>query len=268
MEARIDLLSDKLKRLRKIDRNFVVFGASGHRYKTKPWSQSDIEQLSHKAGVELPADLRLWLLSVGSGAGPNYDLKPCYTEPLIGMPHKDEFHGTFDQLTDVRLEDMQGLMDEVFSQTPDKEGYFEVPMITTRAEGGGAGLLSLGFAGCSYDYVMPLRGELRGKIFYRTEETIDDEGNEYGSVLWPQGFCSIFPSHHFKRDAKPTYRRNASELFSFLDWMEYWLDSSIYFVEHYDEYERQMNDWREEHLGWRDKPPNLLTRMMRRFRLR
>jgi hypothetical protein len=179
-----------------------------------------------------------------------------------------EFHGNFEQLIDVRLDDMQGLMDEVFSQTPDQEGHFEVPAITTRVENGGAGLLSLGFAGCSYDYVMPLYGELKGKIFYRTDETFDDEGNEYGSVLWPQGFCCVYPSWHFKRDATPTYQTNASELFSFLDWMEYWLDTSIYLVEHYDEYERQLNDWGEEHLGWRDKPPSLLTRMIRKFRLR
>ena len=40
------------------------------------------------------------------------------------MPLKGEICGAFDQLTDVRLEDMQSLMDEVISQATDKEWYF------------------------------------------------------------------------------------------------------------------------------------------------
>ncbi len=242
MKTRIDALAIKLQRLRKIDRNLVVFGASGHRYKTNIWSQSEIDELSRKAGTELPNEIRLWLSSVGDGAGPLYNLKPAVTDAPGCVPNERNFHGDFDQLVDVRLEDLQGLIDAITSQTPDQAGFWEIPTITTRAENGGAGLLSLGFAGCSYDYVTPLYGELRGKIFYRTEETIDDDGKEHGSVLWPKGFCCVYPSPHFKKNAKPTYRRSASDLFSFLDWMEYWLDSSLYFVENYDEYERQLND--------------------------
>lgn len=265
METRIKVLATKLQRLRKIDRQRVVFGASEHGYETKPWSKSDIEQLSLTVGTELPGELSMWLLSVGSGAGPNYELTPTYSDPVDRSPYGGEFHGAFQQLIDVRLDDLQGLIDDAFAKPRNPSGYLEIPKITTKAIDGGPGLLSLGFAGCGYDFVTPLYGELKGKIFYRTEETIDDQGIDHGSVLWPQGFCRIYPSDQFRKDAKPTYCRSASDMFSFLDWIAYWLDTSIYFIENYDEYERQLNDWREENLGWRDKPPSLLKRLKRKF---
>ena len=261
---RIDRLKGKLQHLDKIDRHQRVFGATGHRYKAKRWTVQDVEKLTQKIGIDLPNELQLWLLKVGGGPGPNYGLVAHPSEFMGCEPSDRDLQGDFDQLTDVRLVDLQALIDKSLSQGPDTEGYYKVPAITTRREHGGTGLLSLGYAGCSYDYVMPLLGELRGKIFYRTDEAIDEDGIEYGSVLWPQGFGRIYPSDMF-RNARPTYQSKASDMFGFLDWMEDWLDSSIYFIENYQEYERQLNDWREAHLGWRDKNPGPLKRLIISF---
>lgn len=265
MEPRIETLSAKLQELREADRKFVVFGASEHRYRTTPWSQPDIDRLSQKAGEDLPEELTLWLLNVGSGAGPDYGLALELDDTPVQRPVDGDLQGDFEQLIDVRVEDMQGLINEALSQPPDGKGFHAIPAVKTRAEVGGSGILSLGFAGCSFDYVMPLCGDLKGKIFYRDGEAVDENGVECGGLLWPQGFCKLHPSYRIGADVSPTYQRNASELFGLFDWIEDWLDTSLYLVEHHDAHQHYQEKLCEEFLGQFEKPPGRIQRWLQRF---
>lgn len=67
-----------LARLCEADRNFVVFGASSHRYRFEPrLSEPELCGWERKHGIELPAEYRAFLTELGNGgAGPFYGVFP------------------------------------------------------------------------------------------------------------------------------------------------------------------------------------------------
>ena len=64
--------------LARLDPNFRVFGATGHRYKLNaPAKSAALEEVEATHRFLLPSDYRYFMLAVSDGgAGPNYGLKP------------------------------------------------------------------------------------------------------------------------------------------------------------------------------------------------
>lgn len=67
-----------LARLRDADRNFIVFGASSHRYDFEPrLPEPQLRAWEREHGIELPAEYRAFLTELGNGgAGPFYGVFP------------------------------------------------------------------------------------------------------------------------------------------------------------------------------------------------
>lgn len=76
MEDRLAELRSRIALLGAIDRSLQVFGADAHRYVlAQPLTRDELTSLEHALRVELPDDVRAFLLHVGSsGAGPYYGL--------------------------------------------------------------------------------------------------------------------------------------------------------------------------------------------------
>jgi tetratricopeptide (TPR) repeat protein len=76
MDSTFDSIRERLELLRRFDTGLEVFGASTHRYELEgAWTQEEVERFESETGVELPADFRTFLTTIGSaGAGPYYGL--------------------------------------------------------------------------------------------------------------------------------------------------------------------------------------------------
>lgn len=248
---RIDHLSKRLDYLRKIDKDRVVFGAEGgadggHGYERRPWTNKDILNFEKEIGDQIPEELREWLLRVGEGPSPCYGLT-LYDASDWKCRDPEKLTGEFQNFVDVTLADIQSLIDTAHEKGPAGPRRMP-PEVTIISEGGGPHILGLGDAGCSYDFVMPLRGELRGRVFYRTYETLDpdDLEIEYGSVLWPEGLVHAVPHPRFDR-AEFLYEKSAQQISGFLDWIDDWLTQATYFVKHHRKFRRQLRRRQEEY---------------------
>lgn len=71
-------LVDLLRELRTLDPHFRVFGSASHRYLLGPvLSEQDLAAFESANGIQLPAEYREFLATVGNGgAGPFYGLEP------------------------------------------------------------------------------------------------------------------------------------------------------------------------------------------------
>lgn len=78
MSKRLEKVKRGVALLRAIDPEFRVFGSEGHGYTlAAPLTEKQLAALEKKLGVELPDEVRTFLLEVGaSGAGPHYGLLP------------------------------------------------------------------------------------------------------------------------------------------------------------------------------------------------
>jgi len=237
---RISSLTRDLERLRRLDRDLVVFGASGHKYEARPWSLGKVKGFETQIKVDLPSELQEWLLRVGEGPGPLYGLKP-FSFDRTGA----NAAGEFEEFLDIRADTVQKMLDHALAERPNKYGRLRIPMtLSTRKFLGGDGLLCLGDAGCSFTFETPLDGDFRGKIFYTTEETTDENDVELGGAFWPQGLCRIRPHQDFNHKTYD-YRRSVADIFSFLDWIEYWLETETYLVENYRLYLKELGQKQE-----------------------
>lgn len=187
--AQIVRIKTKLPQAQAADSQYQVFGADGHRYRTKgPIPAPDLLALEQRYGISLPDDYRLFLQEVGPGAGPFYGLYDprqhaadlvtdlqALRQPSQWKPNMSEEE--WDALTlPFEPEDMS---DADFEQETD--ALF-------------AGLLALGTQGCTYYHALVVSGEYRGRVV-----NLDEERN--------------LP--------KFAYESN------FLDWYERWLDEIL-----------------------------------------
>jgi len=78
LTARLDRISEKLRRLRNADRGFSVFGSNSHGYRLgPPLSERALSDYEARLGVQLPTEYRLFVTRIGhGGAGPHYGLFP------------------------------------------------------------------------------------------------------------------------------------------------------------------------------------------------
>ncbi|WP_152396601.1 SMI1/KNR4 family protein [Paenibacillus guangzhouensis] len=171
----------KLELAAQADPTYNVFGSRAHRYQlNEPLSLAEVEQFEREHGITLPEDYVDFMTEIGNGgAGPYYGIHPLGAKQaieldLIGQPSplkpRNEWSGTGwseDKLVDDAMDD-------------EEEEY--------------PGLLNIGEQGCSYETMLVITGEYRGKVIYIN---LDSQKTFF------------------------TYEAN------FLDWYERWLNETI-----------------------------------------
>jgi hypothetical protein len=203
IEATIERIADKLRRLREADTGFGVHGASRHQYRLEPvWTEAAVKAWEEEYGVELPADYRLFLQRVGDGpAGPGYGLCSLARFTDGGgirrpFPFPKPFHG-------MRAEGDDTLDNRAKNEalTAACAVWRQIPV--------GQGALSLVDYGCGITGKLVLNGPFRGHIWI-----VDP--NEPG----------CFPFLHAEGLHMPDGDCDweSTRALTFAEWYEHWLD--------------------------------------------
>lgn len=210
----LDRIRRKLKEAASVDAECNVFGAKKHRYELNaPLDREALNEFQSQHGITLPEPYATFLTEIGNGgAGPYYGIHPLGTrqsidldrigEPTTFQPDKPK--GSESLESSESLEGSGGSEDS--ADSGDQEAINSTDEVGEKATEGDMdevsededchypGLLNIGEQGCSYETMLIVTGEHRGKMMY-----IDLDSNQ-----------TFF-----------TYEGN------FLDWYERWLDETI-----------------------------------------
>ncbi|WP_028543687.1 SMI1/KNR4 family protein [Paenibacillus taiwanensis] len=190
-ETQLDRIINKLVQAMRTDMDFLVFGASSHKYRVnKKLTAKELAEWQARNQVTLPEPYTQFLMNVGNGgAGPYYGIysigeATSHTDRLglatkcvlyPGMTKEEWNHLAAPLIHDEDISDL------------------EYDAARDRVMGG---MLCIGTQGCEYDMYLVLEGKHRGKIVYTS---------------------AFYPDHPFFF----VYEDN------FLDWYERWLDEII-----------------------------------------
>jgi len=171
----------KLEQAAKADPAYNVFGARAHQYKlNEPLSLTEVERFEREHGITLPEPYVDFVTEVGNGgAGPYYGIHPLGAKQAIDL----DLIGHPSPLNPRNKHDVSGWSDDKLGDDAMDDEDEEYP-----------GLLNIGEQGCSYETMLMITGDYRGKVIY-----IDLDSQK-----------TFF-----------TYEAN------FLDWYERWLDETI-----------------------------------------
>lgn len=199
----IDRIKIKLKLAKNTDSFFEVFGSSSHQYfLDKPLELIEVEQFECEYNIVLPDDYKKFISEVGngginyensvvgnSGAGPNYGIFKLghpyqfISDPSLKYLEKQPF------LTEETTDE---IWENVYLKMEDNISDEDYEMEIAKAY---AGILNIGFSGCSGYLGIIVNGKNKGKVidtYYEIE------------------YCPRF----YKED-------------NFLNWYENWLDTII-----------------------------------------
>lgn len=189
-KEQLDRIRLKLPLAAQADQECEVFGASSHRYKLNPpLHHAQLQEFEQVHGIILPESYAAFLTEIGNGgAGPYYGVHPLGTNQSMELErlHKPSAIQST-SLLDGIIEDADYAVKADTDEMSDTE-YDEYIAEMTQ------GLLNIGEQGCSYETMLVVTGELRGKVIYMDLES-------------HQTFV--------------TYEE------TFLDWYERWLDETI-----------------------------------------
>ncbi|MCE7997144.1 MAG: SMI1/KNR4 family protein [Roseivirga sp.] len=186
-------VKNKLKRLKRADKTYSVFGAEKHKYKLNaPLKEKAIDRFEKEFNIRLPEDYRLFLKELGNGgAGPYYGLEPLENGRYADLHYKDA-----DDLINPGLSfphtDHWNFQEAEFIPE-NEEKYFDNKWAN--------GLLRIADYGCGMSLNLVVNGLAYGNIW------VDSRVNDAG----------IFPDPFFKPNGR----------LSFLEWYEAWLDQSM-----------------------------------------
>lgn len=198
MNEQLNRISDKIGQLKKLDKNFTLFGSQKHRYKLNPTISLDkIHQFEQTYNVKLPIEYLEFVTTLGNGGiGPYYGLEPfenCLFDDLD------------DKRTDSLLNPSKPFLHTEpwnlkFSTTIDEEEYskFEEQYFDKEQMNG---VIAICNFGCAVSLNLVVNGQEYGNIW------TDDRGSDNG----------IYPS----------YELGNKEKVGFLDWYELWLNNSL-----------------------------------------
>lgn len=191
MNNQLDRIRRKLVLAAQADPDYQVFGAKSHRYRmNERLSPVELQRFEQTHGIVLPEAYAAFLTEIGNGgAGPYYGIHPLGTKQSIELDRI----GQPATLRPKTSPDIAGGGTHAPAPDPDPdtmsdEEYDE--WVARQVQG----LLNIGEQGCSYETMLVITGENRGKVVYL----------DLGSHR------SFF-----------TYEAN------FLDWFERWLDETI-----------------------------------------
>jgi hypothetical protein len=198
MMAQLTRIKAKLARLKRKDKDRVVFGAAKHNYRPGPVkTNAELKGFEAKYSITLPAGYLEFLRTIGDGgAGPYYGLEQLEDGIYADLDYKRK-----DELTDPSKPflltgpwnmELHDLGEEEYSRKRDEE-YFDEKWTN--------GLLRICNFGCGVSINLVVNGADYGKIW------VDDRCNEGG----------IYPDRYFGNEEK----------LDFLTWYELWLDKSL-----------------------------------------
>lgn len=189
----VQRIKDKLRRLKKADKTYGVFGSEKHKYKLKgTLPEKTIRQFEESFSIELPDDYCQFLREVGNGgAGPYYGLEPLENGRYADLHHKDA-NDLINPSFPFQHTSYWNFEDDQF--VPENEDtYFDNKWVD--------GVLRISDFGCGVSMNLVVNGPEYGNIW------VDSRVNDGG----------IFPDPFFKDDGR----------ISFLEWYEFWLDQSL-----------------------------------------
>ena len=160
----VDEVSQKVEKLRAMDREFRLFGADHHRYRfNPPLAEIDLLGFEERNRISLPKDYRNFVLNVGNGgAGPYYGIYPLLPDNVhhgmsedygidvsVPFPHSKDWD-----------EGQQGAYDSDAGQSPDDDlvaEYFDNRHI--------AGALCICDYGCGNFFLLVANGSEKGNMW-------------------------------------------------------------------------------------------------------
>ena len=181
----IKRIKEKLPLAKRKDAKLKVFGASKHKYLLNlPLSKNKIAAFEAKNNIQLPAEFKAFLTEVGNGgAGPYYGiskLEADQADEYLSKPCKIHHDLTDQEWSEVTsFETEEGITDERYEEA--RGAVFQ-------------GMLNIGTQGCTYEMMLVVSGEHKGRVVYIDEDL-----------------------------QKPFFTYEAN----FLDWYERWLDEII-----------------------------------------
>lgn len=191
MEIQISKIIKKLESLKKKDTQFATFGSETHQYKlNETKSENELLEFEERYGIKLPGGYREFLKRVGNGgAGPYYGLEPL----------ENSMSDDLDRPTDNEWIDPSKPFKFVEAWNENEETDFNEEEYFSKELMNGA--LKISNFGCGISLVLVVNGAEYGNIW------VDDRGNDQG----------IYPDPYFKNNGR----------INFLDWYEYWLNTSL-----------------------------------------
>jgi hypothetical protein len=204
-------IGESLQRLRALDGQLRVFGATTHRYASVRVSVREIEQFEDALGVGLPAEFRQFLLEIGYGAGPYYGIwSPPEILDEVTTPNEattpDEDPDTHEGIqlgagnpASWTLEDLRAMEARVAASPGN---YWGARRPWTSREG-----IPICHEGCTLSAVLLTSGELMGMVWDVDEERF------WLPAEPPPG---IVDGQHRERAPLPSPA-------SFVDWYSGWL---------------------------------------------
>lgn len=168
-QEQIGRIKEKLRKARKADKHYEVFGASSHQYKLNaPVKEEEVTAFEAKHGFTLPACYRAFILGVGhggnsysnSGAGPYYGIYPlgedidALVEPVYLKNDCLIYPGMTTEYWDSLVASLNAERDEEIS---DEEYYAEMGRVF-------GGIMPIGSQGCSFLHGIVLNGPYTGRV--------------------------------------------------------------------------------------------------------
>jgi tetratricopeptide (TPR) repeat protein len=173
--SRLDRIHAHLQLLARCDTGMQVFGADTHEYQlAPPLSEAELLELERSHGVELPADYRAFVTTLGNGgAGPFYGLAPLRTDP-------PKFGAALDEHTPPSLARPFPLT-EPWRQGGEP-GQPPIPAGTSVYDG----VVELSSHGCGYFDLLIISGPRRGEVWADFTQALG------GLVPWYPSFFDAY----------------------------------------------------------------------------
>lgn len=203
------VVRQRLEKLAERDTGFTIFGSRSHQYRLgPPLAEGQVAELEHEMGIELPADYRSFVSTIGNGgAGPGYGLTPLkktadYVRSDGASSQEGQRWGSSPAQPFPLVTPLLG--------SEDLESY-TVPPCT--------GMINLGGYGCGHDPYLVVAGAERGHVWFLD---LASDGGVYPFTISDTGYL-----HDESRGYPATFEEMAfASRFSFSEWYDDWLEST------------------------------------------
>ncbi len=155
---RIITFRNKLKELKRLDRKKTVFGSKSHNYVSTPVSSDEIKDYEKKYKIIIPEELKLFLIEIGYGAGPDYGI---YSIAKM-FSEFDEWNDWTENISSIQDSfelTSKDSLELIKSKTDNPDGFFYKRLKTVN------GLLPIQTQGCTYYSFIVINGEQQGTIW-------------------------------------------------------------------------------------------------------
>jgi len=206
MNEQLERIKNKIRKLKKLDKNLTLFGSRVHKYQLNPTlSIEKVREFEQTHNVILPKEYVEFLTNIGNGGiGPFYGLEPLENSLFVDLDYKSPKFllnpsKPFLHTQPWNLEFQPTVSEEENEEEYEKEWekfqnkYYDDEYIN--------GVIAICNYGCGVRLNLVVNGQEYGNIW------TDDRGSDNG----------IYPSHELGN----------KERITFLNWYELWLDNSI-----------------------------------------